>query len=113
MFTNTSSGAFPSVIRRSFEVDDFLKRLALDVLTSNWDGHWGNWNNFHLYRDPGSGRWHYIPYDQDNTFSIRWISPSSGDWATQNIYSWGKTTETPLVSRILGVPEFRIATRIS
>ena len=107
LINNTPSNTFPSIIRRNFEVDDFLKRLALDVLTSNWDGHWGNWNNFHLYRDPGSSRWHFIPYDQDNTFSIRWISPPSGDWATQNIYNWGKTTDTPLVTRILGVPEFR------
>lgn len=107
LVNNTSSGSFASVIRRNFEVDDFLKRLALDVLTSNWDGHWGNWNNFHLYRDPGTGKWHYIPYDQDNTFSIRWITPPSGDWATQNIYTWGKSTDTPLVTRILAVPEFR------
>jgi hypothetical protein len=52
-------------------------------------------------------RWHFIPYDLDNTFSIRWITPSSGDWAKQNIYNWGKTTDTPLVTRILGVPEFK------
>ena len=107
IINNTPSNTFPSVIRKNFEVDDFLKRLAIDVLTSNWDGHWGNWNNFHLYRDPGSGKWNYLPYDMDNTFSIRWITPSSGDWATQNMYSWGKSTDTPLVTRILAVPEFR------
>jgi hypothetical protein len=107
VLNNTPSNAFPSVIRKHFEVDDFLKRLALDVLTSNWDSYWGNYNNFHLYRDPGSGRWHYLPYDMDNTFSIRWISPPSGNWATQNIYTWGKSSDVPLVSRILGVPEFR------
>jgi spore coat protein CotH len=107
VINNTPSGTFASVIRRNFEVDDFLKRLALDVLTSNWDGYWGNYNNFHLYRDPGTGKWHYIPYDQDNTFSIRWITPSSGDWATQNIYNWGHTSSTPLANRILGVAEFR------
>lgn len=107
VINNTPSNNFPAVIRRNFEVDDFLKRLALDVLTSNWDGHWGNWNNFYLYRDPTTGKWNYIPYDQDNTFDIRWITPSSGDWATQNMYNWGKTSDTPLVSRILGVAEFR------
>jgi hypothetical protein len=107
IINNTPSGSFASVIRRNFEVDDFLKRLALDVLTSNWDGYWGNYNNFHLYRDSGSGKWHCIPYDLDNTFSIRWITPSSGDWATQNIYNWGHTSSTPLVNRILGVAEFR------
>ncbi|HMP81370.1 MAG TPA: lamin tail domain-containing protein [Verrucomicrobiota bacterium] len=107
MINNTPGSSFASVIRKHFEVDDFLKRLALDVLTANWDGHWGNWNNFHLYRDPGNGKWHYIPYDLDNTFSIRWITPSSGDWAKQNIYTWGKSSSTPLVTRILGVTEFR------
>ncbi|TSA41168.1 MAG: hypothetical protein D4R57_00925, partial [Verrucomicrobiales bacterium] len=107
ILNNTPSTNFASVIRRNFEVDDFLKRLALDVLMSDWDGYWGNYNNFHLYRDPGSGHWHYIPYDQDNTFSIRWISPSSGNWATQNIYTWGQTANVPLVTRILGVAEFK------
>lgn len=107
VINNTPDATFPSVIRQHFEVDDFLKRLAIDVLTSNWDGHWGNYNNFYLYRDPGSGKWTYIPFDFDNTFSIRWITPSSGDWATQNIYNWGHTTSTPLVNRIMGVTEFR------
>jgi spore coat protein CotH len=107
VINNTPSSNFPAVIRRNFEVDDFLKRLALDVLTANWDGHWGNWNNFYLYRDPTTGKWNYIAYDQDNSFDIRWITPPSGDWATQNMYGWGKSTDTPLVSRILAVAEFR------
>lgn len=104
---NTPGGDFARVIRRHFEVDDFLKRLALDVLTANWDGHWGNWNNFYLYRDPTTGKWNYIPFDQDNTFEIRWITPASGDWAAQNMYQWGKSSDTPLVTRILAVAEFR------
>jgi len=107
IINNTSTQDFPSVIRKYFEVDDFLKRLALDVLTSNWDGYWGNRNNAYLYRDPASGRWQYIPFDMDNTFSIRWITPSSGDWATQNMYNWGQTENVPLITRILNVPEFQ------
>jgi len=107
ILNNTPSGSFATTIRKHFEVDDFLKRLALDVLTANWDGYWGNYNNYYLYRHPGTGKWHYIPYDKDNTFSIQWITPSSGSWATQNIYNWGHTTSTPLANRILGVTEFR------
>lgn len=107
VINNTSTSDFPTVIRDYFEVDDFLQRLAIDVLTSNWDGHWGNWNNFYLYHDPGSGKWNFIPFDFDNTFSIRWITPSSGDWAAQNMYSWGKSSDVPLVTRILNVDEFK------
>ena len=107
IINNTPSNSFPTVIRKYFEVDDFLKRLAIDVLTANWDGHWGNWNNFYLYQDPGSGKWNYIPYDLDNTFGIEWITPSSGHWSTQDMYNWGKSSNTPLVTRILSVTEFR------
>jgi spore coat protein CotH len=107
IINNTPTNSFPTVIRKYFEVDDFLKRLAIDVLTANWDGYWGNWNNYYLYRDPGSGKWNYIPYDLDNTFGIEWIRPSSGHWTTQDMYNWGKSSSAPLVTRILDVPEFR------
>jgi hypothetical protein len=107
IINNTPDQTFATTIRKHFEVDDFLKRLALDVLTANWDGYWGNYNNYYLYRHPGTGKWHYIPYDKDNTFSIQWKTPSSGSWTTQNIYNWAHTTSTPLAHRILGVSEFR------
>jgi spore coat protein H len=114
LINNTPSNTFASVIRRNFEVDDFLKRLALDVLTSNWDGIGATGTTSTSIAIPAAASGTTFRTIMDNTFSIRWITPSSGDWATQNIYNWGKTTDTPLVnahSRRAGIQ--RIVTRIT
>ena len=104
----TSAADFPNTIMNVFDVDGFLKRLALDALTGHWDDYWINGNNYHLFFNSESRRWTYIPYDFDNTFDIRWYN---ADWATQNVNTWTNISdgprEAPLASRILAVPEFK------
>ncbi len=105
--TQTSDTDFPNAIMQAFEVDDFLRRMALDVLSGHWDNYWVNANNYNLFLNPETRRWVYIPYDFDNAFGIRWIQ---ADWANQSIYFWNQIDDwrpaVPLVSNILAVPEF-------
>ena len=54
-------------IERVFNVVDYLKIIAFDVLIGNWDGYVGNKNNYYLYHNPQTGLFDYIPYDLDNT----------------------------------------------
>ena len=104
----TSDTDFPNVITTVFEVDPFLQQLALDALTGHWDNYWYNANNYHLFLNPKTRRWTYIPYDFDNTFDIRWLGDN---WAYQNINSWTNTSDghpnSPLAARLLAVPEFK------
>ena len=101
----TPSGDFPNAIMNAFDVDGFLKRTALDVLTGNWDDYWSNANNYHLFLHPETRRWIYIPYDFDNACGIHW---DSVDWANQDIYNWENFSgSTPLATRIFAVTEFR------
>ena len=105
LINNTSSNDFPNAIMNAFDVDVFLKRSALDVLTGNWDDYYSNANNYHLFLNPETRRWVYIPYDFDNSSGIHW---DSVDWANRNIYSWENFSgSTPLATRIFGVTEFR------
>ncbi len=98
--------AFKCELERIFDVDAYLKIIALDILTSNWDGPIINKNNFYLYHDPCSGRLVYLPYDLDNTFGIDWFQV---DWANTNIYNWSGYSNDyrPIFEKIMIVPEYR------
>lgn len=88
-----------------FNVEDFLKILAFDVVTGNWDGYSYNKNNFYLYHNLSTGKFEYIPYDLDNTLGIDW---SGIDWGTRDIYDWARHGENrPLHNRILSIQRYR------
>jgi hypothetical protein len=105
IINNTPVIDLPCELEKVFNVQDYLKTEAVDVLTSNWDGYIYNKNNFYLYHNSASGLLEYIPYDTDNTFGIDWFGI---DWDSRNIYNWSNTGEDrPLYTRLMQVPEYR------
>lgn len=105
VLNNTPIADLPCELEKVFNVQDYLKVAAMDVMTANWDGYIFNKNNFYLYDDPATGRFEYIPYDLDNTYGIDWFGIN---WATRNIYEWGNDSEyRPLYERLMDVPEYR------
>ncbi|RCL77259.1 MAG: hypothetical protein DBW72_00100 [Flavobacteriales bacterium] len=103
VINNSSDEDFPCAIWNVFDVEIYLKTLALEILIGHWDGHAVNKNNFYLYQRPSDGKFVFIQYDMDNTFGIDWFDE---DWANKNIYFWGEN-ERPLYQRIMNVPYFR------
>jgi spore coat protein H len=105
VLNNTPAAELPCELEPIFNVEGFLKAAAFDVLSGNWDGPLFNKNNFYLYNDPITGKFHYIPYDLDNTFGIDWFNE---DWASRNIYFWANENQPrPLYWNILAVPKYR------
>lgn len=105
VLNNTPLAQLPCALEEIFNVQDYLKIAAIDVLTANWDGYIYNKNNFYLYHNTKSGLIEYIPYDADNTFGIDWFGIS---WASRNIYNWSNTAESrPLFTRLMQVPEYK------
>lgn len=105
VINNTPARQFRAELEKVFNVDNFLKWLALNVLVGGWDDYWYLKNNYYLYHNTATDKFEFIPYDYDNTYGIDWVG---GDWATRNIYRWGNTQEKrPLVTRILELPEYR------
>lgn len=49
---NTTDEEFESRITTVFDVDRYLKLLAVDAWTGHWDGYSGNGNNYALYFNP-------------------------------------------------------------
>lgn len=93
-------------LEKVFNVDSYLKAMAFDVISANWDGPIWNKNNCYLYKNSATGKFEYIPFDLDNTFGISWFP--SIDWGTRNIYQWSHSSEPrPIYERILQVQEFK------
>ncbi|AHC13951.1 CotH kinase family protein [Salinispira pacifica] len=102
---NTLSNAeFPAWAEEHIAVDTLLRAAAVGTLIGSWDDYWINQNNYYLYNDEDS-RWHYIPYDLDNTFgTAAMVDPAEMDIFNPDAVEPGSR---PLFQRVLNVPEYR------
>ena len=106
ILNNTNNTELKCDLNVVFNTYDYLKVIAADVLLGNWDGYIYNQNNFYLYHNISSGKFEYIPYDEDNTLGIDWIGR---DWGTRNMYDWQQHGDNyrPLYERIINNQELR------
>ncbi len=96
---------FAREIEEKFNVQAFLRYLALNTLVGMWDDYWFLKNNYYLYHNLRSDKFEFIPYDYDNTYGIDWFDI---DWAARDIYQFGPKEGTrPLVRRILAIPAYK------
>ena len=101
---NTPLALLPCELEKVFNVHDYLKIMAADMLLGNWDNYIFNKNNFYLYHNEKTGKLEYIPYDLDNTLGIDWVGV---DWGQRNLYSWTTSSNRPLFTRLLQIPAYR------
>ena len=57
-----------NVLPQLLDVDGFIRFWAVETLIGAWDSASGNANNFHIYRNPDDGRFHFIPWGADTAF---------------------------------------------
>ena len=100
VLNNTPDDQFICELDKIFNIYDYLKIIAVDIFTGNWDGYIYNKNNFYLYHNTETGKFEYIPYDLDNTYGIDWIGR---DWGERDIYDWQQHGDNyrPLYERII------------
>lgn len=98
-----SSTSLKSWITAHCDVDLLLKTYAVNVMVGMWDDYWINSNNYYFYLD-ASSKLTFIPYDYDNTLGTSAIINDSG---TQNLLSWGNSSNNPLIAKILSIPEYK------
>jgi hypothetical protein len=104
VLNNTPLALLSCELEKVFNVHDYLKIMAADMLLGNWDNYIFNKNNFYLYHNEKTGKLEYIPYDLDNTLGIDWVGV---DWAQRNLYSWSTSSNRPLFTRLLQIPAYR------
>ena len=119
VLNNTGDGDFKEEISKIFDVDLYLKVLAVDVATGNWDSYIEHGRNFYMYQDADSRKFNWIPWDYNfalgGTFGSDFGGPGGGDPDEGNPN--GNTlsefpvdmsnSEKVLVNRLLAVPEYK------
>ena len=105
VLNNSSITALPCELEAVFNVQDWLKYLALHILSGHWDDPILNKNNFYLYHNLATGKFEYILYDVDNTLGVDFLNNNLAD---RPITNWGNAAvNNPLYHRVLQVPEYR------
>jgi CotH kinase protein/Lamin Tail Domain/Secretion system C-terminal sorting domain len=107
ILNNATTAEFICEIEKVFNVTDYLKAMAFEILVAHWDNYVANKNNFYLYRNPATGLFEYIPFDLDNTLGVNFFSDY--DFSQQDIYNWDASAseDRPLYSRMMDIPEYR------
>ncbi len=111
---NWDKEEFDTQIESVFDVDQFLKLLALGVLIGNPDDYRAMANNYYFYQEEYRLLWHMIPYDYDHSFGIGW-NPTGDYTISGDIITWYninatllnvETYDHPLSDRILSNEAF-------
>ncbi len=100
IINNTPQQDFVDSISNIFEVDEFLKVLAMDVMMLNWDSYYDHGRNFYMYQNPDTRKFHWIPWDYNLSFSSTEVDILFNDLKNQG--GWNK----PLIESILAVDSF-------
>ena len=117
---NLSGTSLKNYLEEHFEVDDYLKFLAIGVLLGNPDDYRAMGNNYYLYHNNLTGKFTMIPYDYDHGLGQGWDGwPVFTDHTIgADIYQWGNlnrqfnnpshNSSHPLVDKILSYTEYQL-----
>jgi CotH protein len=101
----SSDQEFVSAAGAFLDLPLFMKYLAVELFTVEWDGFTGNWgtNNFYLYRFRQTKRSQLIPWDRDHAFA--WDGTHALDFIQAPIMLRLETNV--LARRAVAVPSLR------
>lgn len=89
---------FKTEIEKVLNIENVIGYLTVFVLISNFDGFF---NNFHLFNNPVTGKFEFIPWDLDKTFGLEVSYNQMG------IRAESCAGENKLINRLLNVPEYK------
>lgn len=104
---HASEEEFTANFENYFEVDTFLRYLAVAIVISDHDGYLGSIDNFYLYHRPDTGRFVFIPWDSHKSMGIRNCAMATHPTGAPLDHPVCTTETRPLVERILNVPAWR------
>ena len=104
---NMPDEAFAVEIQKVFDVDTFLRYLAVAVAIGDHESYLGQGQDFYLYRRPDTGRFMYIPWDHNRTYGAKKCKDSNESTGAEVGNPVCGSKPRPLVTRLLEVDEFR------
>lgn len=94
--------AWQAALESVFDVDEFLKYLAVNNVIQNWDTYGNMTHNFYLYNDPESGLLTWIPWDNNEAFTS-----GKGNKSALSLSSDEVGDNWPIISYILDIEEYK------
>jgi spore coat protein H len=67
----SNPAAWRAGLEKVFDVDAFIRWLAVDTIIQNWDTYGAIAHNYYLYTDPSDGLVTWIPWDNNEALSAR------------------------------------------
>ncbi|KAF9376485.1 hypothetical protein BGX21_003477 [Mortierella sp. AD011] len=84
------------------DLDGYLRAMAMEYLTGNWDAYWWKGNNYFMYYNPVEARWLFLPTDFDSTFSdggLADVLTTYKNFAAKRLARKGK--DHPLITKLI------------
>ena len=78
------------------DLDDFYRFWAIEGLLGFWDGYSGNNNNFFVYLNPDTDKFHFLPWGADSLFS------------NFDMQKHGRNTRMPLSVKTQGLIAYKL-----
>lgn len=106
VLNNSSDAEFELAIQEVFDVDTFLRWLAVAVAIGDFDNYLSWPDNFYLYHRPDTDLFVYIPWDHNKAYGGKKCKGSFEATGSTIAKPTCEILERPLVDRILAVPAF-------
>ena len=98
----TDTTQYKAALEAVFDVDRFLKYLAVNTTIQNWDTYGRMTHNYYLYNDPATNTLGWIPWDNNEAFSDGKMGGSLDfDMNQVNGADW------PLIRYLIDIPGYR------
>jgi hypothetical protein len=94
-----SPQAFARALEEVFNVDSYLRYMAVIALTMNWDSYPYTGNNFYLFNNPVTGKFEWIPWDLSWGGDVRMALFQRGEFLI--------SPYAPLFERVFEVEQYR------
>ena len=97
-----SDADLPAALGAIVDLDAFMTFWAMEALVGAWDGYAGNRNNFYLYRNPSTGKFHFIPWGIDTILSDGYPIAALDPAANKAVFAYSAITR-----RLIDLPQMR------
>ncbi len=110
ILNNTSDQEFASAIEQVFDVDNFLRLSATNLVLSSFDSYFGRVNSFYLYHRPDTDKFMMIPWGLNMSYGLYGCSRGNGGESMIRFPiespKCNDAGSIPLAERIMAVPAF-------
>lgn len=99
--TRTSDiNQWKSDLESVFDVDNFMRWLAVNTVIQNWDTYGKMTHNFYLYNDPATSKLVWIPWDNNEALA-------AGKMTALSLSMSEVTTTWPLIRYLMDTPAYK------